>query len=78
MAAVMLNSGCQRKCKLKKVVNIIFAKNPKIANFGIVEKNMVVISGDPSYTSGLQTWNGTAVSLKRKPHNIKINPNWKV
>jgi hypothetical protein len=34
----------------------------------------VVVIGDPSYTSGLQTWKGTTVNLKKKPKIMDKKP----
>ena len=39
---------------------IIIAKTPA---FGATERYAVIVVGEPSYTSGVQKWNGTAETL---------------
>ena len=46
------------KIWLKKRIN-----NAKPAAFGATERYAVIVVGDPSYTSGVQKWNGTAEIL---------------
>ncbi len=46
----------------------------KTDTLGTIEKNAVTEVGAPSYTSGAHIWNGTAVSLNKKPTKIKIIP----
>src|SRR6478609_3734364 len=42
------------------------------AALGPVDSRAVTGAGAPSYTSGVQSWNGAAATLKAKP--IKMNP----
>ena len=46
----------------------------KLAAFTTVDINMVKIVGAPSYTSGVQKWNGAAEILNRKPTKINKTP----
>src|SRR5712692_6475031 len=46
--------------------NVTFRKRISIANpadFDATERNAVIVMGAPSYTSGVQKWNGTAEIL---------------
>jgi hypothetical protein len=46
----------------------------KITILGTVEKKNVVVIIEPSYTSHIQKWNGTAPILNKKDAKIKIIP----
>ena len=39
-----------------------------------MEKTVVIVVGAPSYTSGAQSWEGTAVVLNSQATNIKLIP----
>ena len=45
------------------------------ATFGAAAKKAVTGVGDPSYTSGVHMWNGTAETLKAIPAIRKTKPN---
>ncbi len=40
--------------------------------FEATERNAVIVIGAPSYTSGVQKWNGTAEILYPKPAMMRI------
>ena len=44
--------------------------------FAIIATNVVTIVGMASYTSGLQKWNGAALTLNKKPTDIIIKEKW--
>src|SRR5580698_7532007 len=45
------------------------------ASFDAVPMNTVTQVGDPSYTSGIHMWNGTAPSLNPMPTSMNAMPN---
>jgi hypothetical protein len=49
-------------------------KAAKLAAFTTVDINIVKIVGAPSYTSGVQKWNGAAEILNKKPTKINNTP----
>src|ERR1700733_4358097 len=46
-------------------------KTANAAAFGAVDINPTIGAGAPSYTSGVQTWNGAAATLNPRPTNMK-------
>src|ERR1700746_425438 len=52
----------------------IRSNSANAAAFGPAEKRAVTGVGAPSYTSGVQTWNGAAATLKPRPIKIKARP----
>ena len=54
-------------------INLIITASPAI--FGATAKKLVIEVGDPSYTSGVHIWKGTADTLKAKPTMINTIPN---
>ena len=53
----------------------IFTKVNKTAAFDITDKKEVTATGEPSYTSAVHRWKGTAEILKAKPDINNINAN---
>ncbi len=49
-------------------------KAAKLAAFTTVDMNIVKMVGAPSYTSGVQKWNGAAEILNKKPTKINNTP----
>ena len=49
-------------------------KTVNAATFGTTAKNKVTDVGEPSYTSGVHIWKGTADILNAKPTKIKTKP----
>src|SRR5437899_4408637 len=56
--------------------NIIRSSTANTAAFGAVDMNPTTGDGAPSYTSGVQTWNGAAATLKPSPTNINAMPRY--
>ena len=52
----------------------IWYKAAKLAAFTTVDINIVKIVGAPSYTSGVQKWNGAAEILNKNPTRISKTP----
>ena len=50
------------------------ANRPIAATLGAVAKNAVTGVGEPSYTSGVHMWNGTAETLNAMPEIRNTNP----
>ena len=50
-------------------------RSAKAASFDAVPMNTVTHVGDPSYTSGIHMWNGTAPSLNPTPTIMNAIPN---
>ena len=50
-------------------------KKLKIETFGIIEKNIVLHKGTPSYTSAAQAWNGKQASFTKSEKYISQIPN---
>jgi hypothetical protein len=68
--------GCQNNKKTfepnKK--NKVLTKNEKTLSLTKVAKKNVTGVKTPSYTSGVQAWQGKIESLNQKPKKININP----
>src|ERR1700756_999763 len=52
------------------ISNIMRSSTANAAAFGAVDMNPTTGAGAPSYTSGVQTWNGAAATLNPRPTNI--------
>ena len=71
---ITINTGIQKSCSGAKQTmnNLKNAANPAVLTTVLIKA--VIRVGDPSYTSGVQKWNGAAPILKLKPIIIKVNP----
>ena len=66
---------CPQSCVASpKASCITRAKSAIAATFGAVAKNAVTGVGEPSYTSGVHMWNGTAETLNARPEIRKTRP----
>src|SRR5215472_12056208 len=63
-----------QKCVAAGTVAKMRRSNAKAAAFGPAENSAVTGVGAPSYTSGVQTWNGAAATLKPRPIRISAKP----
>ena len=66
--------GIQKSLKGAKQIENKRINAAKPAVLATVLINAVISVGDPSYTSGVQKWNGATPILKQNPINIRIIP----
>ena len=66
---------CHSNKIFEKGININFIRTAKPATLGTAAKKLVIEVGDPSYTSGVHIWNGTAETLKARPTRINTIAN---
>src|SRR6266571_8874775 len=70
---VMVNSentakmGAQKSARGRNPTNMIWRSPAKPADFEATERNAETGTGEPSYVSGAQNWNGNAETLKANP-----------
>src|SRR5215831_1109245 len=69
-AATQISQIRPGACAWKK----IRIKTANTAAFGAVDMKPTTGDGAPSYTSGVQIWNGAAATLKPSPTNISAMP----
>src|SRR5690606_16538197 len=72
--AITSNAGTQKSCKGVKQYKNIRRKAAKPAVFTTVLINVVINTGAPSYTSGVQKWKGATPTLKAKPTKSNKTP----
>ena len=66
-AARTQNTGCQMSGTVKNPKKTIESSATKPPALDETDRNAVTGVGAPSYVSGAQKWNGTAVTLNAKP-----------
>src|SRR5947207_4953237 len=59
--------GAQKSARGRNATNISWSSPAKPAAFDATDRNAATGTGDPSYVSGAQNWNGNAETLKAKP-----------
>ena len=59
--------GVQNSCWFGKATNISCSRPANPAALDAVARNAATGTGAPSYVSGAQNWNGTALTLNAKP-----------
>ncbi len=65
----------QSPCEPAKASGSKRMASANAASFEAVPMNTVTLVGEPSYTSGIHIWNGTAPNLKPTPTMRKAIPN---
>src|ERR671922_1062779 len=61
------NTGDQNSASGRNPRNISCSNPANPAAFDATDRNAATGTGDPSYVSGAQNWNGTALTLKPNP-----------
>src|SRR5580765_5310627 len=69
-AAITQIPSTHRSCKVGNAVRKIRNSTAKPAAFGPTDMNPVTGDGAPSYTSGVQIWNGATATLKHSAIRI--------
>ncbi len=73
-AAITHRNGRYTSCACGKATNTIRIRPTKPAAFEATLRKAVIGVGAPSYVSGAQLWNGTALTLKAKPMITNTTP----
>jgi len=71
---IAMSVGIQKSDSEAKQVENKRKNAAKPAVLTTVDMKAVISVGEPSYTSGVQKWNGAAPTLKQRPTIISITP----